>query len=89
MRVERRVITIERRAIGTDDLAVIAHVAENMRMIHRRPGAHAHEFLGTDLDNRNAGIIVEVRNNVIGHDETFKSCPLRGGDGPHHSDQVA
>jgi hypothetical protein len=36
-------------------------------MIERRVGAHAHEFLRADLDYRNPGIIVKVRNDMIGH----------------------
>jgi hypothetical protein len=36
-------------------------------MIERRIGAHAHELLRTDLDDGHAGIVVEVRNDMIGH----------------------
>ena len=36
-------------------------------MIERRRRADAHEFLGADLDHGNTGIVVEVRNDVIGH----------------------
>jgi hypothetical protein len=38
-----------------------------MRMIERRFGAHTHELVRTDFDDRNAGIVVKVRNDVIGH----------------------
>jgi hypothetical protein len=38
-----------------------------MWMIERRIGAHAHEFLRADLDDGNPGIVVEVRNDIIGH----------------------
>src|SRR3954464_4219213 len=38
-------ITIQRRAIGADDLVVIAEIEEHVRMIERRIGAHAHEFM--------------------------------------------
>ena len=38
-----------------------------MRMIERRVGAHAHEFLRADLDDGNSGIVMEVRDNIIGH----------------------
>src|SRR5690348_16046847 len=51
MRIERRVELVERRAIGADDLAVVAHVEEDVRMIERRRRAHAHELLGADLDD--------------------------------------
>jgi hypothetical protein len=40
-------------------------------MIERRVGADAHEFLRADLDHRDPGIIVKVRNDVIGHMFTF------------------
>src|SRR6185369_13492617 len=39
---------IERRAIGADDLVVVAKVEEDMRMVERRVGAHAHELLRAD-----------------------------------------
>src|SRR6266404_1383140 len=60
-------ITIQRRAIRADDLVVVAEIEEDMRVIERRIGAHAHEFLRADLDHRDAGIIVEVRDDMIGH----------------------
>jgi hypothetical protein len=63
-----------------------------MRMIERRIGADAHEFLRTDFDDGDTRVIVEVRNNVVGHIFTF------GGGGPsanwirsviatHHNDR--
>src|SRR5882757_3913747 len=64
-------VAIQRRAIGTDDLVVVAEIEEHMRVIERRVGADAHELLRADLDDRNAGIVVEVRNDVIGHVFTF------------------
>src|SRR3954447_7867974 len=74
--VQRPIVTIERRAIGTDELGVIAHVAEDMRMIERRRRADAHEFLRADLDHGCADIIMEVRNDVLSHGVFFlrKSC---------------
>jgi len=38
-----------------------------MRVIERRIGAHAHELLRADLNERNAGIIMKVGNDMIGH----------------------
>ena len=38
-----------------------------MRMIEWGRRADAHEFLGADLNNRHAGIIMEMRDNVLGH----------------------
>src|SRR3954454_431627 len=60
-------VAVQRRAIGTDDLVVVAEVEEHMRVIERRVGADAHELLRADLDDRDAGIVVKVRNDVIGH----------------------
>ena len=40
---------------------------KHMRMVERRRGAHAHEFLGADLDDRNAGVVVEVGNDRLSH----------------------
>src|SRR3954454_1021941 len=59
--------TVQRRAIGTDDLVVIAKVEEDVRMVERRVGAHAHELLRADLDYRDAGVVVEVRDDMVGH----------------------
>src|SRR5450631_3908563 len=59
--------TIQRRAIGADDLVVVAKVEEDMRVVERRIGAHTHEFLRADLNDRNAGIVVKVWNDMIGH----------------------
>src|SRR5579872_2707473 len=68
MRAERRIVDETGRAIGTDRLVRIAHIDENMRMVERRPGADAHEFLDPDLDRRNAWVVVEMRRGVfLGH----------------------
>src|SRR5690606_595537 len=42
---ERGVVAIERRAIGADELVVLAHVEEHVWMVEGRRRAHAHEFL--------------------------------------------
>src|SRR4030081_1745578 len=60
-------VSKQRRAIRADDLVVVAEIEEHMRMIERRVGAHTHEFLRTDLDHGHAGIVVKVRNDMIGH----------------------
>ena len=54
VRRQRRVVAIERRAIGAHILNVLAHVTEDMRMVLWRQRTHAHEFLGADLDDLNA-----------------------------------
>jgi hypothetical protein len=60
-------MNIMRRAIGADGVICVAHVDENMRMIERGEGAHAHEFLGADPDTWDAGLIVEMRGAVVCH----------------------
>ena len=58
---------VQRRAIGADDLVVIAKIQEDVRVIERRVGADAHEFLRADLDDGNTGIVVKVWDDMIGH----------------------
>jgi len=36
-------------------------------MILWRQRAHAHEFFGTDLDDLNAQVVMEMRNDFVGH----------------------
>ena len=66
-RRQRRVVAIERRAIGAHILNVLAHVAEDMRMVLWRQRTYAHEFLGADHDDRNAGLVMEMRNDLVCH----------------------
>jgi hypothetical protein len=64
---QRRVVAIERRAIGAHILNILAHVAEDMRMVLWRQRTYAHECLGADLDDRHAGLVMEMRNDYIRH----------------------
>src|SRR5437762_8793453 len=73
MAVELGAVAIERRAIRADEFVVAAHVAEYMRMVVGRGRADAHEFLGADLDHGDAGVVVKMRNGVVGH---VRSCEL-------------
>src|SRR6516165_3643202 len=66
--LQRRIVTIERRAIGTDVFGFVAHVAIHMGMVERRLGADAHELFGADFDHRNAEVVVEVGNDIVRHD---------------------
>src|SRR5690606_40706255 len=50
LHLQRRIIDIERRAVGADALIGIAHIDEDVGMVERRLGAHAHEFLNADLN---------------------------------------
>ena len=54
VRRKRRVMAIERRAIGAHILRVLGHVTEDMRMVLGWQRTHAHEFLRADLDDLNA-----------------------------------
>jgi len=67
MGLERGIVSEQRRAIGTDDFARIAHVEEHMRVIERSQFALAHEFARADLDDRDARCVVEVRNDPLCH----------------------
>ena len=69
--LEARVVDIERRAIGTQDLAVLSHVEVDMGMIEGRPGAHAVEFLDADEDALGAGVVCEMRDQCSGHAMPF------------------
>ncbi len=40
---------------------------KHVRMIERRVGTDAHEFLHADFDGSMAGVVLKVRNDVIGH----------------------
>src|SRR5215208_8269107 len=62
--------SIQRRAVGADDLVVVAEVEEHVRMVERRVGADAHELLRADLNDRNAGVVMEMRNHMIGHNNS-------------------
>jgi hypothetical protein len=56
------VISIKRGAIRTDDFPLIAHVDENVRVIKWGFGTDAFEFLGADVDSRDASIVLEFRS---------------------------
>src|SRR5437588_9809237 len=78
--LELRIVAIERRAIGADEFVVVAHVAEHMRMIEWRRRADAHELLRADLDDRHACVVMEMRNDVLGHDDlSWDSRPTIAG----------
>src|SRR5208282_461394 len=66
-RRERRVVAVERRTIGADVLVILPHVAEHVWVIERRLSAYAHEFLGADVDDRNAEVVMEVGNDRVRH----------------------
>src|SRR6185312_3172844 len=57
---ELRIVAIERGAIGTDLLIVVAHVDIDMRMIEGRIGAHAHEFPDPYVDGGVACAVLEM-----------------------------
>src|SRR5258708_8311717 len=89
MRIQGRIVPIERRAIRADDLLVAAHIEEHMRMVERRLGADAHEFARANLDHRRARVVVEMGNDVIGHGFVKlwfrKALAWKRCSAPHHS----
>src|SRR5690349_15925782 len=58
---------IERRAIGAQDLAVGAHVEEDVRVIERRARAHALQLPDAHEDLLGAEIICEMRGSALSH----------------------
>jgi len=67
--MQRGVVAIKGRAVGADDLVVLAEVKKDVRMVEGRGRAHAHEFPHADLDERVARVVLEVGNcRVVGHD---------------------
>jgi len=71
MRIELGIAPVQGRAIGADDLVVGAHVEEDVRMVERRLGADAHEFLGADFDHRHAGIVMEMGDDMFRHEKSL------------------
>src|SRR5690606_27158974 len=61
------IVAIKRRAIRANHFGFITHVEKHMRMIERRVCTDAHEFLHADFDGSMAGVVLKVRNDVIGH----------------------
>src|SRR5665213_1664456 len=66
-RCEPRIIDVVRRAIRANDIALLADVEIDMRVIERRQRAHALELLRADFDLREPLAVVEMRNAVLGH----------------------
>ena len=64
---EAGIIDKEGRAVGAQDLPIRAHVEKDVRMIERRAGAHAVQFLDADEDFFRALVVREVGNEVCGH----------------------
>ena len=60
------IVDKQRRAVGAQDLAVAAHVEEDVRMVKGRPGPHAHEFLNANEYALGAFVIGEMGYGV-GH----------------------
>lgn len=70
--VKARIISKKCRAIGADRFALGAHIDEDMRMIKGRACTDAHEFPGTDPNDRDTEIVFEMRYGMIGHDATSR-----------------
>src|SRR5262252_2367083 len=94
MRVQGGVVFVKRRAIGADDLIIFAHVEKDVRVIKRRLRPGAHELARADLDLDEAGLVMEMRNNMLGHDWSLiserRDCELSATGGrapPDHSGQ--
>ncbi len=78
--LEARIMDIECRAVGAEDLIVLTHVEVDVGMVEGRPSAHAIEFLDADEDSFSAGVVCKMRNHCSGH-----ASPSQTGDvWPHH-----
>lgn len=55
--VKPGIIDVQRRAIGAQNLVVGSHIEEYVRVIERRSGAHAVEFLDAGEHLLGAGIV--------------------------------
>lgn len=66
-RPELCIINVKRRAVGTDDLVVCAHIEIDVRMIVRVPRTHAVKFLYADGDSLNTLIVSEMWNDIASH----------------------
>jgi len=72
-------MTIQRRAIRTDNFSVGAHVQEDMGMIERRAGACALKFMRANLYYGNAHVIVKFRSAGVRHvSACLKICAVPG-----------
>jgi len=58
---------VKRRTVRTKDLRILSHVEEHVRMVERRPRAHALQFLDADEDLFGADVVGDMRRPVISH----------------------
>jgi hypothetical protein len=67
MRIQHPIAPIKRRAVGANDFGIPAHVEEDVRMIERGERTDTHELVRTNLDDRDAGLIMKVGDDPLGH----------------------
>lgn len=78
VRLQRRIVAIERRAVGADLLVLIAQIDEDVRMIIGNRSAGAHEFLHADFDDAMSAVVLEMGNIVAGHDDLRMRLAVSG-----------
>ena len=61
------VVDVERRAVGTQHLVVLAHVEEDVRVVEWRTRAHTLQFLDAYEYFLGAEIVGEVGDMMCGH----------------------
>jgi len=66
-RLQSRIVSIQSRAIGTHLFVGLAHIEKYMRVVERRSCADAHELPDTDRDRRHAAVVLEMRDDGVGH----------------------
>ena len=70
MGAKRRVVDEERRAVRADALVLVAEGQEHVRVVIGRQCADAHEVMGADLDPGKPFMVVNVKDCLVGHDNT-------------------
>lgn len=61
------VISVERGAVGANDLIVGTHIQINMGMVHRGPCAHTLEFLHANVDFFHTDIVAKMGRAICRH----------------------
>ena len=75
---QRMVELVERRAIGADEFRGVAQIEIDMRVIEGRACAFAHQLVGVHADDGHAGVILEMRDKIVGHGKLRSARNIAG-----------
>src|SRR5690348_6947030 len=78
IRLQRRIVAIERRAVGAYLIVLVAKIDEDVGMIIGNRSASAHEFLHADFDDAMSAVVLEMGNIVAGHDDLRMRLAVSG-----------